>query len=164
MRLPGTALAITAMMWLPAAAQPPAPVCPPSDGAAVVAGFMAALMKADIAEAGRRVQPDTVIIFGRGESSERNPLYGSWRGADGAGEVIRRFHRLLVPGSVRVDLRFAQADLVVLQGSMVHRARVTGKPFASDWALIARVCGEHVTHYQFYEDTAALEEALAPLP
>lgn len=138
--------------------------CEPSDAAAVVAAFMAALVKQDFEEAARRVTPDAIIIFGRAVASPRNPLYGAWRGPEGATEVIRRFHQLLVPGSVKVDLRFASGDLVVLQGSMLHRARSTGKPFASDWALIARVCGDRVKHYQFYEDTAALEDALAPAP
>lgn len=136
--------------------------CQASDSGAVIGAFMTALVKQDIAAAGNLVTQDATIIFGRAEPSPRNPLYGAWRGPDGAAEVIKRFHQLLIPGSVKIDLRFASGDLVVLQGSMLHQARATGKPFASDWALIARVCGDRVTHYQFYEDTAALEVAFTP--
>jgi ketosteroid isomerase-like protein len=49
----------------------------------------------------------------------------------------------------------------MMYGRLKHIARATGRPFASDWALVMKFdeAGK-LALYHFYEDTAALEWAL----
>ena len=58
-------------------------------------------------------------------------------------------------------MTIAQGQHVVMYGRLKHTARATGRPFASDWALVMKFdeAGKLVL-YHFYEDTAALEWAL----
>ncbi|MGC1505552.1 MAG: hypothetical protein WA782_15585, partial [Sulfitobacter sp.] len=54
---------------------------------------------------------------------------------------------------------FADGRHVAMYGHFKHAVRATGKPYPSDWAMIAKVEDNLLTYYHFYEDSAALSEA-----
>ena len=54
---------------------------------------------------------------------------------------------------------FASGDRVVVLGAWTARAKPTGKPFASEWAMAWTVRDGKVTSFQSYEDTYAVAAA-----
>lgn len=54
---------------------------------------------------------------------------------------------------------FAAGDRVVVLGTWSGRAKATGKPFASDWAMAWTVKGGKVTSFRSYEDTHTVAAA-----
>ena len=127
---------------------------------AQVRGFMAALVKGDAVDAANRLTEDSVIIFGRAEPSDQNPLYGDWTGKTSASDIISLFQELIIPGTVNVYMTRADAEFVIMQGDLLHEAKQTGKPFKSDWVLIATMQDGLIQKYHFFEDTSALEWSL----
>jgi ketosteroid isomerase-like protein len=78
------------------------------------------------------------------------------RGRRGLGEVSEFFSTL----AATVDVQsfeprefFASGDRVVVLGAWSGRAKTTGKPFASDWAMAWTVKAGKVTSFRSYEDT-----------
>lgn len=104
---------------------------------------------------------DVVFISTRPDASERVAAYGSHVGHEGARRFFQIFADTLEPGEFEVQVTIAQGAHVVMYGRLKHTARATGRPFASDWALIMRFNDDgKLALYHFYEDTAALEWAL----
>lgn len=104
---------------------------------------------------------DVVFISTRPDASERVAAYGSHVGHEGARRFFQIFADTLEPGEFEVQATIAQGAHVVMYGRLKHTARATGRPFASDWALIMRFNDDgRLALYHFYEDTAALEWAL----
>lgn len=104
---------------------------------------------------------DVVFISTRPDAFERVAAYGSHVGHEGARRFFQIFADTLEPGEFEVQATIAQGAHVVMYGRLKHTARATGRPFASDWALIMRFNDDgKLALYHFYEDTAALEWAL----
>lgn len=106
------------------------------------------------------VHADAKIIPSRPQSGSRNPIYGCYTGPEGMQKMFTTFGKLLEPGSFDIDKSFAEREHVAMHGKLKHHSRNTGKDFASDWALICKVKNGKIMLYHFYEDTAALEEAI----
>ena len=102
------------------------------------------------------------FISARPEPNPHNPLHGIFVGVEGAQRFFGGFSELLEPGEFHVQASFADGEHAALYGRLRHRARSTGKDFASDWALICRVESQRITLYHFYEDSEALRDALQP--
>jgi len=87
------------------------------------------------------------------------PMYGQFRGKEG----VRAFVGSLAANFDTQDFVthkvIADGDHVALCGRFHHRIVSTGKDFHSVWALICETCEGQILHYQFCEDTAALEAA-----
>jgi len=79
----------------------------------------------------------------------------------GAREFFRLFAELLEPGEFNITASFSEGEHVCMYGKLRHRSRTTGRDFPSNWALICRVQQGRLSLYHFYEDTAALEAAIA---
>jgi len=82
-------------------------------------------------------------------------------GPAGAREFFRLFAELLEPGEFNITASFSEGEHVCMYGKLRHRSRTTGRDFPSNWALICRVQQGRLSLYHFYEDTAALEAAIA---
>ncbi len=106
------------------------------------------------------VHRNAKIIPSRSEAGNRNPLYGSYEGPEGMRDMFTTFGELLEPENFDVEDSFFEGEHAAMYGKLIHRSRQTDKKFASDWALICRVKEEKIVFYHFYEDTAALEEAI----
>lgn len=127
----------------------------------LVAAFMGNLVRGNLEAASEMMTPDGVVMFGRSTPSPANPFYGDWRGPAGCKAILELFKELIEPGKVDVTLRLVKEDAVILQGTLTHKARKTGKPFISDWALVVICFNGKIKEYKFYEDTAALELSLS---
>ena len=67
---------------------------------------------------------------------------------------------MLAPGAFTIEAAFGEGPHAALHGTLRHTSRQTGKPFASDWALVCEVRGGRIVLYHFFEDTEALREAI----
>jgi ketosteroid isomerase-like protein len=92
------------------------------------------------------------VAMGEGSSQQGGTYTGN--------EVIEFFNRLLAEDEFvsfnPVSINDAGSDTVVAFGNMSCKARATGKPYTSDWAMrwVFNDDGK-VIEYQNYHDTAA---------
>ena len=107
------------------------------------------------------VAADAQFISARPVPNPRVPVHGIFTGPAGAQEFFRLFGELLEPGEFNVSASFSEGGHVAMYGNLRHRSRQTGRDFPSNWALICRVQDGQLALYHFYEDTAALEAAIA---
>lgn len=127
----------------------------------VVKSFLEQVFRGEMTQALTLVASDAVFIPSRPEFHDLVPLYGTFRGQDGAAKVFQNFAALLKPGVFQVHAEFEHADHAVMYGHLQHQAQASGNTFSSDWALICKIKQGLIQYYHFYEDTAALEHALA---
>ena len=123
--------------------------------------FLADIFTGKLPEALVACAEDVVFISTRPEPSEQVRAYGRYSGHAGAIDVFQAFGEMLEPGEFEIYDTIAQGQHVMMYGRLKHIARATGRPFASDWALVMKFdeAGK-LALYHFYEDTAALEWAL----
>ena len=100
------------------------------------------------------------FIGTRPTPSPHNPLYGTFTGPQGARQFFAAFAQVLAPGAFTIEAAFGEGPHAALHGTLRHTSRQTGKPFASDWALVCEVRGGRIVLYHFFEDTEALREAI----
>lgn len=127
----------------------------------IVQTFLDHIFNGRSQEALSLVANDACFIPSRPRPSERIPLYGTYHGPDGATQVFSAFASVLKPGLFEVEAAIDQGEHAVMYGHLQHEGIASGRVFISDWALICKVRNGLITHYHFYEDTAALETALA---
>jgi len=106
------------------------------------------------------VDPQARFISTNPNKNPNNPVHGTFVGIEGAKQFFSGFSELLEPGDFHVEAAFGDTEHAAFYGTLRHKARTTGKEFASDWALIGRVKDGRITLYHFYEDTEALWNAL----
>ncbi|MYN44780.1 hypothetical protein GTP23_06795 [Pseudoduganella sp. FT93W] len=123
--------------------------------------FLDHIFNARMQEALALVAGDAIFIPTRPQSSATIPLYGTYRGPEGAAQVFTNFAAALKPGLFNVEAALDLGEHALMYGQLRHEALASGRQFVSDWALICKVRQGLITHYHFYEDTAALEQALA---
>ncbi|MBN9888054.1 nuclear transport factor 2 family protein [Salipiger abyssi] len=122
--------------------------------------FLEALFAGDMGQVLDMVAPDAVFIPARREASAANPLFGTYSGPEGAALFFGRFGDLFAPERFDIAAGFGDAHRACLFGRLRHIVRATGKTFASDWALVTEWQRGKLVLYHFYEDTAALAEAM----
>jgi len=103
-----------------------------------------------------RLSPDVVWV---NAGPEAVPYARERRGVD----AVQSFFGTLA-ASVEVTTFepkefFASGERVVVLGAWSGRAKPTGKPFASDWAMAWTLRGGRVTSFRSYEDTHVLAGA-----
>ncbi|MCR8546304.1 nuclear transport factor 2 family protein [Salipiger sp. P9] len=123
--------------------------------------FIDHIFAGDMARALEMVAPEAQLIPARAEASDANPMFGRFTGPEGAAEFFGRFGTLLEPQAFEIAAGFGDDTHACLFGQLRHRVRATGKPFASDWALVTEWRAGRLVLYHFYEDTAALADAMA---
>lgn len=104
---------------------------------------------------------DVVFVAGPAKGHAQVPLYGQYTGRDGARQLFARFADCFAPGAFNVHGALCDGETAVMYGHLSHTVRATGRPFDSDWALVARVRDGRLLRYQFHEDSAALVAALS---
>lgn len=124
--------------------------------------FLGHIFNGEMEQALDMIAPDARFIGTRPESSPTNPLFGTHIGPEGARRFFTTFADMLEPGDFRVLGQFGTQTQACLFGQFRHTVRATGRPFPSDWALVTLFEQEKLTLYHFYEDTAALAEAMVP--
>lgn len=122
--------------------------------------FLAHIFAGRMEQALNLVSPEARFIGTRPEPSGDNPLFGTHAGPAGAQRFFAAFAELIEPGEFTVSDRFGTQTQACLFGTLRHRVRATGKPFTSDWALVTQAQEGRIVLYHFYEDTAALAEAM----
>lgn len=125
-----------------------------------VTGFFTALRGRGIDAALEFVADDAVFVAVLGDAFRKYlPLYGSYRGKNGARDFLTSLAVNFDTQEFITKHVISEGNHVALWGRFHHRIRSTGHDFVSDWALICEVENGMIRHYQFYEDTAALEAA-----
>lgn len=122
--------------------------------------FLGHIFAGDMTQAGAMVAADGELIPARSHNSDENPIFGRYIGPDGAEAMFARFGGLLEPGGFEIDGSMGEERQACLFGRLTHAARATGKPFVSDWALLTRWKEGKMQLCHFYEDTAALADAM----
>lgn len=122
--------------------------------------FLGHVFSGAMDEAMKLVGDDATFVSTRTEAHPSNPLHGTFRGRDGALAFFALFSQVLIPGDFQVYGRFGDSEHCAHYGTLLHHVRATGRPFASDWALICKLRGGKIASYHFYEDSEALAEAL----
>lgn len=125
----------------------------------VLQAFLARVFAGDMDGALALTSPEAVFISVRPEPNADNPMHGTFAGRSGARAFFGAFGEALEPGDFDVSAAFGQGEHVAMYGRLSHEVRATGRPFASDWALIARVENGLLSYYHFYEDSAAFAAA-----
>ena len=127
----------------------------------IVQDFLGHIFAGKLDEALALVDPAARFISTRPRPNPHNPLHGTFIGHAGAKQFFGGFGELLEPGQFDVEASFSDGDYAALYGNLQHKSRKTGRNFVSDWALICKVRQGRITFYHIYEDTEALQDALA---
>ncbi|QTD44253.1 nuclear transport factor 2 family protein [Ottowia testudinis] len=106
----------------------------------IVQNFLEHLFAGRLPQALTLVSPGARFVSARGaQAPETLPLKGTFMGPAGAQRFFELFGEMLEPGEFHIDGSFGQGAQVALYGRLRHIGRATGKPFATDWALICEV-------------------------
>ncbi|MFV0385533.1 nuclear transport factor 2 family protein [Paracoccus sp. (in: a-proteobacteria)] len=124
--------------------------------------FLGHVFAGEMDQALAMVAPDAHLIGSRPEPSSDNPIFGTHIGPNGARAFFTAFGEVIEPGEFNITDKFGTDTQACLYGQFRHKVRATGRPFPSDWALVTQVSSGKLVLYHFYEDTAALAEAMQP--
>ncbi len=102
---------------------------------------------------------DVEIYAIRKSKQKEEQIYGGYKGIKGVKTFLTNLGSTFDTQSFVVDHMIGEADIAFANGSFVHKVKATGKLFTSDWALCVKVKEEKIISYQFFEDSAAFEEA-----
>lgn len=126
----------------------------------VVQHFFAALRSSGPDAALEFVGDDAVFIAVLGDDFRKYlPMYGKYIGKKGARDFLHSLSESFDTQEFITQKVISEDNSVALWGKFHHIVRSTGRDFHSDWALVCEVKDGKIEHYQFYEDTAALEAA-----
>lgn len=123
-----------------------------------IRNFLSAL--GDLERAKELVTPDVRFIAVREQSYETLPLYGTFVGRDGLVDFVSGLREHFDTQRFHIDASLENEDLGYASGRFEHRIRTTGLRFASHWAVMCEFREGQIALYRFYEDNAALEEAM----
>lgn len=124
--------------------------------------FLSLIFQNQIDDALQLCAEDVCFLGVRPEPSEQVSLYGEYFGHQGARQFFANFTDLITLGEFNVVQRLSDQNHVVMYGNFKHHAKATGKSFHSAWCLVVKFNENHLLqHYHMYEDSAALEDALA---
>ena len=114
----------------------------------------------DLDQAKKLMTPDVRIIAVREKSYDALPLYGTFMGHDGLVEFVSRLRTQFDTQQFNIDASLESEELGYASGRFEHRIRTTGRHFVSHWAVMCEFRDGQIALYRFYEDNAALEEAV----
>lgn len=116
-----------------------------------VQDLYAAFGRGDIAHILSRIAPDCRWIA----PGDGIPNAGSYTGPAGAADFFAKLAASETITSFEPREFFANGDDVVALGSESCRVIKTGKPAATNWAMLFRIRDGKVVHWESYYDTAA---------
>lgn len=125
----------------------------------VLANYYSALGSEKIDKVIETVHDEAKFIILKKEPSEKIPLYGTYEGKEGVKKYLSILSEAYQIDMFVINKIIGDQDTAFAWGSFRIKVRVTGKTFESDWAVVCEVEKEKIKLFQFFEDTAALEEA-----
>ncbi|WP_295813668.1 nuclear transport factor 2 family protein [uncultured Nitratireductor sp.] len=128
----------------------------------IIENFLAALKAADVEAACGFVAPDAIFVGVRAEPNPSVPPYGTRVGHEGLRTFLEALGRTFARQSLSIEHVGAGEGVAFASGQLDHIVAATGKRFFSEWVLRCRIGEGKITHYQFCEDSAGLEDALSP--
>ncbi len=120
--------------------------------------FFASL--ADLNKAITLITPEAQFVAVRAETYSDLPIYGTYVGYQGLRDFVTGLRQCFDTQLFVIDHIVENDTLGAAFGRFDHRVRATDKPFKSRWAVMCQFEDGKISSYQFYEDTAALEEAM----
>ncbi|WP_165390154.1 nuclear transport factor 2 family protein [Thalassococcus sp. S3] len=114
----------------------------------------------DLEKAKAFVDPDAIFVGVREHPDVNLPIYGTFRGHDGMMRFVGALKDAFDTQLFEIDMVHENPTEGFATGRFEHRVKRTGALFRSRWALFAQFRDGRISHYRFFEDTAALEEAL----
>lgn len=123
-----------------------------------IRNFLSSL--ADLDQAKKLVTPDVRFIAVREQSYDALSVYGAFEGYDGLVEFVSGLRAHFDTQQFHIDASLESEELGYASGRFEHRIRTTGRPFVSHWAVMCEFRDGKIALYRFYEDNAALEEAM----
>lgn len=124
-----------------------------------VQAFLGHIFAGEMDQALALVSDEATFISVSPVATDTNPMLGTFKGKSGAVAFFTAFGEVLEAGDFAVTDAFGVGHHVAMYGDFKHKVRATGKPYPSDWAMIAKVEGGLLTYYHFFEDSAALSQA-----
>lgn len=100
------------------------------------------------------------FIAVREQSYPDLPLYGTFIGHTGLEQFALGLREAYDTQQFQIDHILENEVMGAAFGQFEHRIRATDEFFRSHWALLCEFDGAKISMYRFYEDTAALEEAI----
>jgi len=125
----------------------------------VLANYYNALGSKQIDRVIKLVHDEAKFIILKKEPSEKIPLYGTYEGKEGVKKYLNILAEAYQIDMFVINKIIGDQDTAFAWGSFRIKVRVTGKTFESDWAVVCEIEKEKIKLFQFFEDTAALEEA-----
>ncbi len=119
----------------------------------------AAFSSRDSSQLAEVISPDCKLIAVLPESQPHLHLYGTFIGPDGAKSFLENLTEAYDTQSFDLIDVFGDETRACAYGKFAHTIKPTGRLFESDWSVVIRVENGKMAFYQFYEDTAALEQA-----
>jgi len=102
---------------------------------------------------------DCVITAVRDDIREKDEIYGTYRGKDGAKEFISNLGNAFNTKAFTVENVVGEGDVAFANGKFTHELKTTNKQYSSDWSLMCKIKDGKIFEYHFYEDTAKFAEA-----
>jgi uncharacterized protein len=130
-----------------------------SSSAEVVRGFFAAFGKGDADGIINSFHPEVTITAVRKAERRPDQLYGTYSGRDGVKALLSLLGKTFETQAFSVANVIGEGAVTFANGSFAHKVKSTGRPFASDWALMCVVKEGQILEYHFYEDSAAYVDA-----
>lgn len=124
----------------------------------IIRTFLSSL--GDLDTARKLVTPDVRFIAVREQRYANLPLYGTFEGHDGMVDFISGLRAYFDTQHFHIDSVLESEKLGFASGRFEHRIRTTGRLFKSHWAVMCKFREGKIELYRFYEDNAALEEAM----
>ena len=115
----------------------------------------------DLDHAKTLITTDARFIAVREQNYPDLPLYGTFTGAEGLVAFITGLRANFDTQRFHLDHVIETDQMGAGFGRFEHRIRSTGHMFRSHWAVLCHYSGGKIAQYRFYEDTAALEQAMA---
>ena len=82
------------------------------------------------------------------------PFTGAYYGRDGAGTFFQRMIETVDVLMLEPQEFVAQGETVVVLGHYRFRAKATGRPYDTDWAMVWRFRAGKIVKFQIHYDTA----------
>lgn len=127
----------------------------------VIQQFFSAFAQGNTAALFALVDREAEFIAVRPHADPRLPLYGTYRGHDGLGALLTSLGAVLATREFEVIEAVGDGTTEFARGRFWHDVKATGRAFRSDWAVACTIRNGRILRYQFFEDSAALQEALA---
>ncbi len=105
------------------------------------------------------VHDEAKFIILNKEPSDTIPLYGTYLGKEGVTEYLKILAEAEQIEKFSIYKLLGDQDTAFAWGYFRIKVQVTGKVFESDWAAVCEINQEKIKFFQFFEDTAALEDA-----